>query len=143
MAKLNSGQINELRWALSIFAADDLIKQVMERNNRPRLWKAYKARELLKLSISGIEYDLDFSCVPVEPSSESVPVKSSLESVPVVVQPNSVPVAGRNRKKLVKKVTGVALDPDVLEQLQSMADIRECSVSYLIRLSISEFLKSH
>jgi hypothetical protein len=141
--RLSTDQKKELMSVFKSLGISPSVGQgLLNSQHRRKIYDSYKIRRDYSFTYQGQVVRLSFSeCSPrsladLAQSSVREPIKEL--DKPVIQEKRK----GRGKGKTpVKKVTSVALEPELLDQLKEKAEQEERSIGSLIRIAVKQYLK--
>ncbi len=144
--RLTKAQLKELKTVILSLNPNLSLDAVITVSNQFEMWQAYQERKyfLVREPIDFIEetVSIDFSALGRQQGQDD---KSEVETVKGNKQTEPEKQTRRTRgkgNKPAKKVTSLAIDPDVYAKLEQKAEAEQRSIGALIRLAIGQYLES-
>ncbi|CCE25443.1 ribbon-helix-helix domain-containing protein [Methylotuvimicrobium alcaliphilum] len=144
--RLTKAQLKELKAVILSLNPNLALDAVITLSNQFEMWQAYQQRKyfLVREPIDFIEetVSIDFSALDDRQGQDE---KSEVELVKVNKQAEPEKQSRRTRgkgNKPAKKVTSIAIDPDVYAKLELKAEAEQRSIGAIIRLAIGQYLEN-
>lgn len=144
--RLTKAQLKELKEVVSRLKPGLCLDVVITNSNQFAMWQAYQTRQyfLIRGPIDLIEetVSVDFSVLGVQcEESETNEVETLKGKNQAEPEKQARKTRGKGNKP-AKKVTSIAIDPDIYAKLEQKAEAEQRSIGALIRLAISRYLEN-